>query len=176
MCFRYFRISINLWTVKQGQTNLEEIANNNKKYLKVSCLTFTLLCKVLITIAVPMCCWKGFICTTIKEVSVVLAYSSLQHYGQKNPGEIYWATALKAFPLIFSMKAFLKDKLCHKRLFGFMKHTDLVWGGRKKKHKAKQPLNLVSLWSYHSSLYFPCLYFQSSQIFKHFCFNTISFK
>lgn len=47
---------MNLWALREGQNNLEEIANNNKKYLKVSYLMFTLLGKVLITVAVQMCC------------------------------------------------------------------------------------------------------------------------
>lgn len=64
--------------------------------------------------------------------------------------EIYWAAIRKAFPHIFSMKAFLKYKLSHKRLFGFMKHA--VLGKKKKgkrKHKAKPPLKLGSSWSFN---------------------------
>lgn len=90
--------------------------------------------------------------------------------------EIYWATIWKAFPHIFSMKAFLKYKLSHKRLFGFMKHAVLEKKKKKKKAQSQTTTKIGLLMVLQCFVYFPCSSFQSSQIFKNFHFNTISFK
>lgn len=82
---------------------------------------------------------RGFCCFGLQLPAALWAKKFHTH-------EIYWATIWKAFPHIFSMKAFLKYKLSHKRLFGFMKHAVL---GKKEKEKESTKPNHHQNWAPH---------------------------